>query len=151
MDNKILRRYLFKEVEMVQGIIGRMATYSFLIKGWAITLIVASLIIRGSTYHHYVSLLPWFLFWVFDAYFLRTERVYRKLYGWLVTNRLKSEEYLLDMDKSSLEVRFGKDLPSMRRVMYSKTLVTFYGALLVIVVVSLYVDSQLAPLGLSSV
>lgn len=146
MDNKDSLDYLFKEIEIVQNVIDRMANNSFLIKGWAVTLIVASLIIQGARYHHYVSFLPWFVFWCLDAYFLRMERLYRKLYDWLKINRQKSEEFLLDMNKASLEKRFGKEVSSMLQVMFSKTLVTFYGILLVIIIVSMYVDLYILPL-----
>jgi hypothetical protein len=146
MDNKDLRDYLFKEVGIVQDITGRMANNSFLIKGWAITLIVASLIVSGAMYHHYVAFLPWFMFWCLDAYFLRMERLYRKLYDWLIINRQKSEDFLLDMNKASLEKRFGKEVSSMLQVMFSRTLVTFYGALLVIIIISVYVDLYILAL-----
>jgi hypothetical protein len=140
LEEKTLREYLFREVEIVQDIITRMGTNSFLVKGWAITLIVASLLITGSSYHHYVALLPWFLFWVYDAYFLRMEKLYRKLSDWLADNRLKSEEFLLNMNKSNLESRFGKKTPCLQQVMFSKTLVAFYGLLLVMIVFSVFGD-----------
>jgi hypothetical protein len=140
MDDKTLREYLFKEVEIVQDIITRMGTNSFLVKGWAITLVVASLLITGFSYHHFVAFLPWLIFWAYDAYFLRMEKLYRKLNDWLVDNRRKSEEFLLDMNKSSLENRFGKETPCLQQVMFSKTLVAFYGVLLVMIVFSVFVD-----------
>jgi hypothetical protein len=140
MDDKTLREYLFKEVEIVQDIITRMGTNSFLVKGWAITLVVASLLITGFSYHHFVAFLPWLIFWAYDAYFLRMEKLYRKLNDWLVNNRSKSEEFLLDMNKSSLENRFGKETPCLQRVMFSKTLIVFYGVLLVMIVLSVTVD-----------
>jgi len=150
MENKDLRDYLFKEVGIVQDIISRMGTNSFLLKGWAATLVVASLIVQGAPYHHYVALLPLFIFWCLDAYFLRTERLYRKLYDWLIINRQKSDEFLLDMNKASLEKRFGKEMSCILEVMFSKTLVAFYGLLLVIIIVSLYVDLYILPLNLSA-
>ena len=140
MDDKTLREYLFKEVEIVQDIITRMGTNSFLVKGWAITLIVASLLITGFSYHHFVAFLPWLIFWVYDAYFLRMEKLYRKLNDWLINNRSKSEEFLLDMNKSSLENRFGKETPCLQQVMFSKTLVVFYGVLLIMIVFPVFVD-----------
>jgi hypothetical protein len=149
MDNKDLRDYLFEEVEIVEDIITRMGNNSFLVKGWAITLIVASLIISGFTYHHYVAFLPLIVFWCLDAYFLRMEKLYRKLYDWLIVNRLKSEEYLLDMNKGNLEKRFGKQTPCFLQVMFSKTLIAFYGVLLVIIIISVYVDFYVLPLTLS--
>ena len=151
MDDKVSRDYLFKEVEIVQDIISRMGTDSFLIKGWTATLVVASLILQGPPYHHYVALLPLFVFWCLDAYFLRTERLYRKLYDWLIVNRQKSDEFLLDMNKASLEKRFGKEVSCMLQVMFSKTLVAFYGVLLAVIIASVYVDLYILPLNLSAV
>ncbi|HKZ93691.1 MAG TPA: hypothetical protein VJ249_03805 [Candidatus Bathyarchaeia archaeon] len=136
-----LHECFLKECEIAQDIISRMASNSFLIKGWAITLVVASLLIQGVSYHHYVAFLPWIIFWIYDAYFLRMERLYRKLYGWLIKNRASNnDEFLLDMSKDSLEKRFGKEVPHTVRVMFFKTLIAFYGLLLIIIVVSIYVD-----------
>jgi len=150
MDDKTLREYLFKEVEIVQDVISRVGNNSFLIKGWAVTLIVASLLIKGTFYHHFVALLPWLVFWYFDAYFLRMERLYRKLYGWLVKNRPSSDEFLLDMDRTSLEKRFGKEVPCTSQIMFSKTLIVFYGLLLVVIVFSVYFDLFVASPNLST-
>lgn len=140
MEEKTLREYLFKEVELVQDIVTRMGTNSFLVKGWAITLIVASLLITGFSYHHFVALLPWLIFWAYDAYFLRMEKLYRELNDWLVENRSKSQEFLLDMNKSSLENRFGKETPCLQQVMFSKTLIAFYGVLLIMIIFSIITD-----------
>jgi len=153
MDNKDLRDYLFKEVEIVQDIISRMGTNSFLIKGWTATLVVASLIVKGVSYHHYVALLPLFAFWCLDAYFLRTEKLYRELYDWLIINRQKTDEFLLDMNRTSLEKRFGKKVNCILQVMFSKTLAAFYGILLVVVIVSVCVDLSklyISPINLSA-
>jgi hypothetical protein len=58
MDDKVLREFLLKEVEITQDVINRMGTNSFLIKGWVIILVVASLLIGGTSYYHYVAFLP---------------------------------------------------------------------------------------------
>ena len=151
MENKELRDYLFKEAEIVQDIISRMGTNSFLIKGWTATLVVASLIVQGVSYHHYVAFLPLIVFWCLDAYFLRTERLYRKLYDWLIVNRRKTDEFLLDMNKGNLEKRFGKEVSCILQVMFSRTLVAFYGVLLIVILVSVYVDIYILPLNLSAI
>jgi hypothetical protein len=140
MDENVSREYLLKEVEIVQDIIARLGTNSFLIKGWAITLIVASLLVAGFSYHHFIAFFPWLVFWIYDAYFLRMERLYRKLNGWLVENRSKNEEYLLDVGKSSLEKRFGKEVPCLLQVMFSKTLIALYGLLCAMIAISVYAD-----------
>jgi hypothetical protein len=145
-DAKVLREFLFKEVEIAQDIINRMGTNSFLIKGWSITLVVATLLLGCTSYYHYVALLPWLMFWSLDTYFLRTERLYRRLYDWLVENReaKANEGFLLEMNKANLEKRFGKEMPCLLQVMFSKTLLVFYGLLLVMII-ALILASLLLP------
>ncbi len=132
--DKVLREYLFKEAEIIQNIINRMGTNSFLIKGWSVTLVVAALLFGGRSYYHYLALLPWLMFWYLDAYFLRLEKLYRKLYDWVIKNREVSREHLLEMDKTSIEKRFGKETPCLLQVMFSLTLSVFYGLLLVVII-----------------
>jgi len=140
MDRKTLREYLFEEIRITQNIVSRMANNSFLIKGWAVTLIVASLLLEGVFYHRFVAFVPWFVFWWFDAYFLRLEKLYRKLYDWLMKNRLANDSFLLDINKQSLEERFGNEVPRMPKIMVSRTLVAFYGFLLFVIVCSILVS-----------
>ena len=140
MEDKVQREYLFKEIEIAQNVIERMGTNSFLIKGWAITLVVASLLLGGASYYHYVAFLPWLMFWYLDAYFLRLERLYRKLYGWLTKNRLNNTDFLLDLDRANLEKRFGKEVASLPRVMFSKTLFAFYGLLFILIIASVLIE-----------
>jgi len=137
VDDKVLREFLFKEVEITQDIINRMGTNSFLIKGWSITLVVATLLLGGTSCYNYLALLPWLMFWCLDAYFLRLEKLYRKLYGWLIKNRATNQEHLLEMDKTNLETRFGKEIPCMSQVMFSLTLLVFYGLLLAMIIASI--------------
>jgi hypothetical protein len=138
MEKDTLREFLFKEVELTQDIINRMGSNSFLIKGFAITIVAASLLFSEVSYYHFVALLPWLMFWYLDTYFLRLEKLYRKLYDWLIANRLKSEEFLLDMNSKNLEKRFGKE--SFSSVMFSKTLLAFYGLLFIIIISTVVAD-----------
>jgi hypothetical protein len=143
MDTEDLREFLLKETEIVQDIINRMGTNSFLIKGWSITLIVATLLFGGGTsYYQYIALLPLLLFWSLDAYFLRTEKLYRRLYDWLIENReaKANQEHLLEMNKAKLEKRFGREMPCLVQVMFSRTLLAFYGLLLIMIVALILVN-----------
>src|SRR6266511_2455864 len=72
-----------KHLEFIQAVIGRLANNSFLMKGWALT--VAGLIFgftskRGSWRIAAAAFLPVAAFWGLDAYFLRQERLFRRLY-----------------------------------------------------------------------
>jgi len=125
-----LREYMMKEIDTIQNIIKRMAQNSFMIKGWTITLVVASLLLKGSRYQGAVAAIPLLMFWVLDAYFLWQERMYRKLFEWVVNNRLRTRDYLFDMNTC----RFKKNVQPIYRIMFSTTLGLFYGSIAVLTV-----------------
>ncbi len=66
-------------LELIQGIIKRLAQNSFAMKGWAVTLISAIFALLKEPALH-IAILPAFVFWGLDAYYLRQERLFRKLY-----------------------------------------------------------------------
>jgi hypothetical protein len=134
MDDEAKRKCLLDESKIVQDIISRMANNSFLIKGWAVTLVVVSLLLKGIYYHYFIAFIPWIIFWIYDAYFLRLEKLYRELYDWLIANRLTSDELFLDVSKKSVESRFGKKVKPTARLMFSTVLIVFYSFLFAIIV-----------------
>lgn len=78
-----------KHLEFVQAIITRMAGNSFLIKGWAITIVAALNAISGkdgNISYGAVALacIPFFCW--FDAYYLCLEKQFRYLYNHLLDN-----------------------------------------------------------------
>ena len=133
MENKeSLKEYMLKEIEIIQDIIKRMAFNSFVIKGWAITLVVVSLLLKGTDkYQIWIAFIPLLVFWFLDAYFLWQERMYRKLYDWVVNNRLKTEDYLFDMNA----YRFKDEVQSKLRIMFSITLCWFYGSIAILIII----------------
>ncbi len=128
LDHDTLKEFMLEEVRIVQSIIKRMASNSFLIKGWTVTLIVATLLLKGEATQVFIAYLPLVVFWILDAYFLRQERMYRKLYEWIVENRLQTDEHLFDMNAH----RFQDQVPSVCDVMFTITLGLFYGSLLLL-------------------
>jgi len=132
MENKeSLKEYMLKEIEIIQDIIRRMAFNSFMIKGWAITLVVVALLLKGTEYQICIAFIPLLVFWFLDAYFLWQERMYRKLYEWVINNRLKTDEYLFDMNA----YRFKDKVQSRVRVMFSITLGWFYGSIAILIII----------------
>jgi len=132
MDNKgIPKEYMLKEIEIIQDVIRRMGSNSFVIKGWAITLVVVTLLLKGSNHQVWIAFVPLLVFWFLDAHFLWHERMYRKLYDWVINNRLKTEEYLFDMN----EYRFKDKVPSRVRIMFSITLGWFYGSIAILIII----------------
>jgi len=133
MENKeSLKEYMLKEIEIIQDIIKRMAFNSFMIKGWAITLVAVALLLRGTEkYQVWIAFIPLLVFWLLDAYFLWQERLYRKLYEWVINNRLKTDEYLFDMNA----YRFKDEVQSKFRIMFSITLGWFYGSIAILIII----------------
>jgi hypothetical protein len=123
-----LKEFMFKEIKIIQDIIKRMAFNSFLIKGWTITLVAATLLLNGSKYQIFISYIPLFAFWFLDAYFLRKEKLYRKLYEWVIQHRLETDEFLLDMKID----RFEKEVKSSLKLMFSITLGWFYFSIFIL-------------------
>lgn len=129
MDDKAnLKEYMLKEIDIVQDIIKRMAHNSFIIKGWAITLVVVTLLLKGSKLQVLIAFIPLLVFWFLDAYFLWQERMYRKLHDWIISNRLKTNEHLFDMNA----YRFKDEVQSKCRIMFSMTLGWFYGSIAIL-------------------
>ena len=126
---------LHKEIDTIQLIIGRMQNNSFLLKAWTISLIAVLLALTKDTlvatdlsYFNFILLLPLFLLWYLDAFFLQKERCYRKLYEWVIKNRENSDEFLYDLNYK----RFLQEVSSIAGTMFKETLLLFYGAIAVI-------------------
>ena len=117
-----------KHLEFIQAAINRMAGNSFLLKGWTVTLTGGSLALTFKQLdRHYliISLMVVALFWFLDSYYLSRERRFVCLYNDV---RLGSEEQIdFSMDTRS----FGKSCRWFRCA-FSKTLVLFYGGLLMV-------------------
>ena len=132
MENKEnLKEYMLKEIEIIQDIIKRLDSHQFMIKGWAITLVVVTLLLKGNEYQVLIAFIPLLVFWFLDAHFLRIERMYRKMYEWIISNRLKTNEYVLDMDA----YRFEAEVESTPQIMVSITLRWFYGSIAVLIII----------------
>jgi hypothetical protein len=132
------REVLHKEIDLIQASITRMANNSFLLKGWAISIIAVVLALADKAANpallSVILLIPLFSFWYLDAFFLRTERMYRKMYEWVLGKRSKDDiTFLYDLNPN----RFNDDVDSIRKVMMSTTLKWFYGipVLLTLVVI----------------
>ena len=126
-----LKEFMLKEIEIIQDIIKRMAFNSFMMKGWTVTLVAVTLLLKGSEYQVFIAFIPLIVFWYLDAYFLWQERLYRRLYNWVVQNRMQTEEFLFDMNA----YRFKDEEQSKFRIMFSITLGWFYGSIFVLTLI----------------
>lgn len=115
---------IIKHLEMIQGIINRLAGNSFLIKGWSMTILVAALIFvsrspETSKYFFLAFAIPVFGFWILDAYFLQAERIFRGIYD-DVRQQSKTN---FEMD---IAAQRHKPECAWKSVFLSKTLLIFY-------------------------
>lgn len=72
-----------KHLEMIQAVIARLGTNGFVVKGWAITVAGAFLgfaVTQDNWGLAAASAMPTAVFWCLDAYFLRSERLFREFY-----------------------------------------------------------------------
>ena len=131
---------LHKEIDIIQDCINRMAQNSFMIKGWLVTLVVAMLILMPENIDFIlvgiISLIPLISFWYLNAVFLQTEKKFRKLYEWVIVERLKgNHEFLYGLDTE----RFNKEVSPVIKIMFSKTLLPVYGVITIIIVAAVII------------
>ncbi len=112
-----------KHLELIQCVINRLAANSFRIKGWAVILVSALLVLlvrEGRTDLAWIGLVPVFVFWGLDGYFLWQERSFRSLYDHV---RVLQDDH----------VDFSMDTSAFRQfwlnTVFSVTLWPFYVAL----------------------
>lgn len=126
----------------IQGIITRMGTNSFLLKGWSVTLVAAmfALAVKDADKRFMlISYFPILVFWALDGFFLHQEKLFRKLYEKVAAGQVPSDFFTLNTS-----IVRG-DVPSMLSVTASKTLLPFHGAILLIVIFAMFMLA--APCG----
>lgn len=125
---------LHKEIDLIQNCINRMSNNSFLLKGWLITIIAAVVTLSQSDLNivvFFVLIFATLIFWGLDAFFLRTEKKYRKMYEWMLEKRRQnSRELQYDLNPK----RFEGQVDSIFKIMLSPTLVGFYFCILLAVI-----------------
>ncbi len=117
-----------KHLDFLQLVITRMNANSFLLKGWAVTLLIALFaldISKANMNFIKITLIPIFLFWMLDGYFLYQERLFRDLYDEIRKRKEEDIDFSMKRKSSFLDYLDAT---------FSKTLSLFYGAMLIVVV-----------------
>lgn len=118
-----------EHLRMVQTVIERMANCSFLFKGWTVTLVSGLAVFaegKADKAFLWLPLFPVVVFWLLDAYYLRQERLFRKVF-----DHVRSGGDT-DTDFSMNPSAFLKQVPGLIRMAFSKSLGWFYLPLLVV-------------------
>jgi hypothetical protein len=151
---EFIEKAYFKELDMIQSIINRMAKNSFLIKGWTITLIVVTMLIKAAPDRFWgmlLAIIPLLMFWILDGFFLNQEKLYRNLQKKIIADRL----YTIPPQKDNKIRRwfnmnastFTDETTGWFKSIFSKTLSLFYGGIFLLVVVYTFVEINYPNLG----
>ena len=122
---------LTKHIELVQGVINRMAGNSFLLKGWSVMLVTGLFALAasgGNWTYAALGLLPSLSFWWLDAYYLRQERLFRKLHDAVRRGDLQSDLYSMNT------AGYAKDVQGQLRIAFSTSVVWLHGIVVAVVV-----------------
>jgi hypothetical protein len=131
MDRKL------KHLDFIQGVINRLSTNSFLLKGWSVVLVSALFALSAANANVnfiFLAYIPALAFWGLDGYFLSLERAYRKLYE--KVRKQQPDDIDFSMDIRDLDGGV-KDWAS---AFLSKTLVVFHGALIGAIVIVMIIQ-----------
>lgn len=126
-----------KHLELIQGVISRMAGNLFYLRGWVITLVAGVLVLltqlNGGRLPIIFLGLVIILFWAYDGYFLALERMYRDLYD--KVRKMSEEEIDFSMNISEFK---GKAQNTSIFCMFSPTLRYFYLPLLLAILYAIF-------------
>ncbi len=134
---------VIKHLEMTQAVINRLGSNSFLLKGWSMTVIVATMVLiaRYDMQNPCIVLavmFPVLGFWILDGYFLWQERLFRQVYD--EVRRQSDTDFKMDVMKH-------RDKPkcSWLSAVFSVTLVVFYAVEVVFILATLAILQMEVP------
>ncbi len=121
-----------EHLKMIEDIIKRMASNSFYLKGWSVSLISAILVfvkLDANICFIWIALLPTITFWYLDAYYLQLERKYKKLYKEVQNdyNNETNNVVLFDMKATSFQV------DNIWQIMWSDSIKPIYLTIIILI------------------
>lgn len=126
-----------RHLEMIQSLISRMASNSFMLKGWAITLVAGIFALSAkdtNSLYFLIAYVPVILFWFLDSHYLQMERQFKVLYKAVANSDECDNQFKLERPKAD-----WAEETSYIQSLISRTEVLFYipTALLITLVVLL--------------
>lgn len=128
MENKL------KHLELIQSVVTRMATNSFMIRGWSITLVSAVFGLAAAGANFKFITITYFaipLFLLLDGYYLHQERCFRALYESVA---LKTESQI-DFSMNSKVFNSGRN--TWINSIFSLTIGIFYGGMVALLIATI--------------
>ena len=136
----ILMEPKLKHLEFIQGVVNRLASDSFRLKGWAVVLVAALFVLlvgQGRIEFAAVGIVPVLLFWGLDGYFLWQERLFRALYDHV--RALEVGEVDFSMNTNAFRTGWKR---SWIGATLSITLILSYGALIAAIVIAVLINGS---------
>ena len=96
--------FKIRHLEMIQGLISRMASNSFMLKGWAITLVAGVFALSAkdaNSLYFLIAYVPIILFWFLDSHYLQMERQFKVLYKAVANNDKCDTQFKLERPKAN--------------------------------------------------
>lgn len=122
-----------KHLEFIQAAIARMATNSFLFKGWAITIaagLAAFAAVNTEAALLSIALVVTVMFWSLDGYYLWLERGFVALHNEVASKDETDIDFSMKIDKTDA---FRAWLKTCRRY----HLMAFYGSVIVVEIIGI--------------
>ncbi len=132
------KEILLKEIDLIEDCIKRMASNSFLLKGWAVTVLSVLMGLMANFDNWKLgSILAIFIcigFWYLDAVYLKLERLYTRKYNWIIQKRLITTENSFNLNpfEKSMWLESENNNIYILTVMFSKTLYPLYLTMLIV-------------------
>ena len=123
-----------KHLEFIQAAISRMATNSFLFKGWAITIaaaLSAFASVETKTALLIIAVISTIMFWALDGYYLWLERGFIRLHNEVALKNEGEIDFSMSIDKSRAVRRWLKTC-------WRPHLWIFYGTIIAVDVIGIF-------------
>ena len=116
-----------------------MAKNSFMIKGWFVSIYAVILALLPEKVDVMllcvVLIVVNILFWYLDGVYLRDEKIYRRIYQWVVEARKQNDRELMYQLELNLYKNKIGTMDSVGKIMLSKSLFIFYAIPLAVLLV----------------
>lgn len=132
-------------INLLQGVINRLANNSASCKTWCLTLVGALVSLAGATHVPAIitfALVPIIIFGLLDSMYLAQERAYRKLYGRIV-GKIRDRSYSLS---DAFDARAPLNIGSVLRAVGSWSIYPVYLGLIAVFLLA-YFKGWLAVIG----
>jgi len=140
MEDNFSEKTVAEYFNMIQRVITRLAQNSFQIKAWSATIFTAILVVTFSFINiliFIVLLIVMTLFWYLDSYYLKQERLFRRLYN------KKVGEYNEKIKRTNIKIfdmnieDFKSDEQKVSRIMFSVSEFCFYLPFIIALIIML--------------